>query len=588
MDRQGLIRDRAGIQALLSELSRAPFLAVDTETTGLTPGVDRVLLLQVGDARTQGLIDVEAVGVEGVAELLGADRLFVFHHAKFDLRMLKALVGERFDFSRLHVMDTMLAEALLRNGKRSELSNGGLSLAVLAERHAGMELDKSVRETFMAARTVDDLGEASLRYAQRDVEATWKIFANQLRQLHADGLVRTAAIEGAACWAFADMESAGFPIDVAAWRRVLAEAERGRSEVRAKLDLAFAPVVGRDLFGVSTLKYESDDDVLDALVRLGVRVDGIRKESLLASGHPAALALVEFREHQKIVSTYGETFLEHVDVRTGRIHSSFKAIGASSGRAASSEPNLQNIPRGSEFRACFHAPPGRKLVTADYSAAELRILAELSDDPVFIRTFNDGGDLHAIVASKIFGQKVSKTENPELRARAKAINFGLAYGMGAQGLAAQVGISLVDAEALLERYFRAFPAIRSYLEDSARRALKRGYAETIAGRKLWFVDMTRSNEDEGSRVRVAKNMPVQGTNADMIKLAMARICRAFATEKLDARLVNMVHDELVVEASEAQSARALEVLVREMKSAGREFVRRVPIEIDAEVSDTWS
>ncbi|MBI4820278.1 MAG: hypothetical protein HY791_28675 [Deltaproteobacteria bacterium] len=588
MAQDALIRDRAGIDALLEELQGSPFLAVDTETTGLTPGVDRLLLVQVGDARRQGLVDAESVGPEGIAALLSWDRLFVFHHAKFDLRMVSAFVGSRLDLSRVHVMDTMLTEAVLRNGRKSELAHGGMSLAVLAERHAGMELDKTVRESFMSAKSVDDLGEAALRYAQRDVEATWKIFANQVRQLESDGSTRAAAIEGAACWAFADMESAGFPIDVPAWRAVLAREEKGRSEVRARLDRELESVVGRDLFGAVTIKYENDEEVLEALRRLGVKIDGIRKESLLASGHPAALALVEFREHQKIVSTYGESFLEHVDRRTGRIHSTFKAIGATTGRAASAEPNLQNIPRGSEFRACFRAPPGRKLVTADYSAAELRILAELSEDHVFIRTFNDGGDLHSIVASKIFGQKVSKTENPELRARAKAINFGLAYGMGAQGLAAQVGIPLRDAENLLERYFRAFPAIRGYLEDSSRQALKRGYAETMAGRRLWFNDMTRSGDDDGSRARVAKNMPVQGTNADMIKLAMARIARAFAEARIDARLVNMVHDELVVEASDADVERAKDVVVSEMKSAGREFVRRVPIEIDVEVSETWS
>jgi DNA polymerase-1 len=513
--------------------------------------------------------------------------LVVLHHAKFDLKMLGSLTGDRETLAKARVADTMLAEQVLRNGRSAAAQIPSVGLAALAQRYAGMELDKTVREGFISARSAEELGEAELAYARRDVEATWKVFAAQLPQIAQDGLLRAVAIEGASAWAFAEMELRGMPIDVGAWRKVIAHASAGKTAARAALDREVKDVVDRDLFGNTSINYESDQEVLAALQRLGVSLESTRREVLLATEHPAALALVSYREHQKIVSTYGERFLEHVHSTTGRIHSTFKPVGAITGRAASAEPNLQNIPHGSEFRESFRAPEGRKLITADYSGAELRILAQVSADPVFIQTFHEGGDLHAIVASRMFNKPVSKTENPELRARAKAINFGLCYGMGAQGLANQIGLSVQDAEVLLERYFRAYPAIREYLERSAREALRRGWSETLSGRRYWFNDLFRASADEASRVRVAKNMPIQGTNADMTKMAMARIARSLAERRLDGFLVNMVHDELVIDASDGDAEAVREVVVEQMRAAGSEFVKRVPIEVDAKISDVW-
>lgn len=583
-----IIRDVESLRRFLTSVSDAPFWALDTETTGLDPYLDRLLLIQIGTAEQQALIDAQALKGEAVREILRADRLVVMHHAKFDLKMLAQLAGPEVDLSALQVMDTMLAEILLRNGRRNDVAAQGFGLQALAERYAGMGLDKTVREGFINATSIDALGEVELRYAQRDVEATWKIFAAQLPVLEREGLLKTAAIEGAACFGFAEMERVGMPIDAEAWSKLIAEADRERAEARKALDRHFAPVINFDLFGAGDLNYESDQELIEAFKKLGIRLESTRREVLLATGHPAAEALIAYREHQKIVSAYGARFLEHVHRTTKRIHPSFKPIGAITGRVACSEPNLQNIPARSKFRACFRASEGRRLITADYSGAELRILAEMSGDPVFVRTFQEGGDLHAIVASRVFHKPVSKTENPELRARAKAINFGLAYGMGAQGLANQIGSSLQEAEDLLQRYFQAFPSIRGYLERSAREALSRGWSATLCGRKHWFADLESSGTDEGSKMRIAKNMPIQGTNADMTKLAMARIARALADAKLDGRLVNMVHDELVVEASEVDAEAVRQVVVTQMISAGREVVRRVPVEVEAHVSEAWT
>ena len=585
-----LLRTADAVRSFLETVSDAPFLALDTETTGLDPHADRLLLLQIGTATAQALVDAQAAGPDVVRVILEATeakgRVVVLHHAKFDLKMLASFAPEA-DLSRLPVMDTMLSEQALLNGRKAHLLGAGFGLAALAERYAGMGLDKTVREGFVAAPNVDALGEVELRYAARDVEATYKVFAAQVPLLADEGLTRIAAIEGAASWAFAAMEHAGMPVDAVAWGSIVDQADREKALARKVLDVEFKEVIGFDLFGYGNLNYDSDQEVIDALGRLGVKLDSTRREVLESTGHPAAIALVGYREHQKIISTYGRRFLEHIHPRTGRIHSSFKPIGAITGRASSSEPNLQNIPASSRFRSCFKAPPGKKIIAADYSGAELRILAEMSSDPVFMRTFIEGGDLHAIVASRIFDTPVSKTERPELRARAKAINFGLAYGMGAGGLAAQIGVATAEAEQLLEAYFRAFPAIRGYLDRTAHEALRKGFCTTLAGRKHWFADLVSSGADEGARVRVAKNMPIQGTNADMIKLAMARIARALAEEKLDGRLINMIHDELVIEAGEGDVERVTAIVKREMISAGAAFVRRIPVEVDVHVGDVW-
>lgn len=583
-----LIREPAELRAFLAQVSDAPFLALDTETSGLDPHRDKVLLLQLGTARLQAAVDAQAIGVEAVQEIFAAGRVVVLHNASFDLKMLARCYGPALDLTSATIMDTLLVELVLRNGRRSEVAEVGFGLKTLAQRYAGMDLDKTVREGFYGIADVAQLSEAELRYALRDVEATWKVFAQQLPLLERDGLVKVAAIECAAAAAFAEMELTGAPLDVDAWRRLVEEAKTDSAAAKKALDHEFRAVADRDLFGGSTLNYDNEQEVLDALRKLGLQLTTTRREVLIATGHPAARAVAQYREHQKIVSSYGESFLAHVHPTTGRLHPRFTAVGAISGRASCSEPNLQNIPASSAFRACFRAPPGRRLIAADYVGAELRIIAEVSRDPVFIETFQRGGDLHAIVAARIFKKPVSKTENSELRARAKAINFGLAYGMGAQGLANQIDVPLADAEALLERYFLAFPRIRDYLNSSARAALGRGVAETIAGRKFWFTDMRREGKDEATQLRVAKNMPIQGANADITKLAMGRVVRALRARRLDARLVNMVHDELLVEAAEAEAEVVRALVVAEMISAAQEFIRAVPIEVDAKIADTWS
>lgn len=573
-----VIKDAEALAEAVRRLEERPILACDLETTGLDPHRDQTLLIQIGDDRLQVAVDVREVeDLTPLKRVFQRPGLTVFHNAQFDLKFLKLLGLEV-----ARPQDTMLLEILLAGGRKI----GARTLKASCERRVGVSLDKAERTTFVGFEGT--LTENQITYALDDVLATWHLFVAQAPEIERQGLGRVAQIEGAAVDAFAELELRGMNLDRAAWEAVLAEAQAAKEQARKALEQALKPVVGADLFGNVQVNYESEQELRDVFARLGYPdLPDLGKKTLSRLDHPVARGLLEWREHQKILSTYGEGFLSHLHPVTGRIHARFKQIGASTGRTACEAPNLQNIKSGDRFRAAFRAPPGRRIVTADYSACELRILAEVSGDPVFVRTFAEGGDLHAIVATKMFGKEVSKTEHPELRSRAKAISFGLVYGMGAGGLAAQLDCPVSEAETLLDQYFRTYPKIRTWLERTAEAGMKRGWAETLAGRRL-YLEETDDPERKSQLSRIARNMPIQGTSADITKLAMARVVRAFRQEGLDAFLVNSVHDELVVEVAEGDAEAAAEVLRREMVAAGAAFLKKVPMEVDVHVGEHWS
>lgn len=573
-----LIESTDELQRAAARLSGRGLVGLDLETEGLDPHQHRTLLLTLGDDREQILVDCRKGSLEPLRSLLEGPVLKVTHNGAFDAAMLRAL-GLRVE----HLVDTMLIEQVLRNGRPA----GALSLSSLAERYLGQPLDKSERLGF--ASTTGAFSQGQLEYARRDVLATYLILQEQLPLLGREGLEATARLECEALPAFADLHLDGIFLDGGSWSRLIEEARREKEEIASRLDGHFRKVVQVDLFGRVDLPYENDQALREALQKLlGQPVLAINKRALARFEHPAIPDLLRLRELGKVLSTYGKSFLEAIHPCTGRIHASFRQIGAPTGRVACHHPNLQAIPRGSRFRECFRAPPGKQIIAADYSGCELRILAEMSGDPAFVRTFQTGGDLHAIVASQIFGVPVSKQKNAELRDRAKAINFGLAYGMGAAGLSAATGLGEEEAEQLLNRYFRAFPRIKDYLERSAREALERGFSSTLGGRKLFFQKTAGLPPQELSALaRVAKNMPIQGTNADMLKLAMARIRRRFLDKGLDARMVLCVHDEIVVEAADADADEAMSMVKREMIQAGARFVQKVPMEVEVSLSDHW-
>ncbi len=426
--------------------------------------------------------------------------------------------------------------------------------------------------------------EAGLAELATHTGALARLLAAQGGALKADGLGAASKLEAAAVSPLAEMEHHGMPFDAAAWRRLHDALRAEQRQLAGELHRLFAKAAGADLFGGSTLDLDNDAQLKRALSALGHAVPDARRATLAELPAPLGPTLSRYRELTKLVSAYGEGFLEHLG-EDGRLHPTFEQIGASTGRISCHAPNMQSIVKGAPHRACFRAPAGRTLVVGDYATCELRILAEMSGDPVFAEAFARGDDLHARVASRVFGKPVSKSEHPELRERAKAVSFGLVYGMGAQGLARTIDAPLAQAEELLTRYFQSFPKIKGFLEHTAKEALERGFARTLAGRRLYL----SPGEDRSSRSaaeRVAKNMPIQGTSADITKLALGRLHAALA-DIPEAHLVNTVHDEIVVECRQADAGAVEAVMQREMQAAGAELLRKVPVAVDVAVTATW-
>jgi DNA polymerase-1 len=311
-------------------------------------------------------------------------------------------------------------------------------------------------------------------------------------------------------------------------------------------------------------------------------------EQLAAMGHAVPQLLIEYRELAKLKSTYVDALPGYVHPQTGRIHTSYNQVGAATGRLSSVEPNLQNIPvrteRGESIRRAFIAQPGWRLLVADYSQIELRLLAHFSEDPAFVEAFSRGGDIHRQTAALIFGVAQDQV-TAEMRARAKTINFATIYGQGPFALARQLGISQDDAKAFIRQYFERFAGVRAWLDRTIAEARTRGYVETLFGRRRYIPELHDRNFNIRSfGERTATNSPLQGSAADLIKVAMIRIHEGLRTAGLATRMLLQVHDELVFESPAEETGPATELVKRHMEGAAE---LRVPLLVSIGVGMNW-
>jgi len=315
-------------------------------------------------------------------------------------------------------------------------------------------------------------------------------------------------------------------------------------------------------------------------------------EELAEQGHKLPQAILDWRQVSKLRSTYTEALPTYVNPETQRVHTSYALAATSTGRLSSSEPNLQNIPvrteDGRKIRRAFVAAPGKKLVSADYSQIELRLLSEVAHVPALRKAFQDGVDIHAMTASEMFGVPV-KDMPGEVRRRAKAINFGIIYGISAFGLANQLGIERDEAAAYIKKYFERFPGIRDYMEETKEYCRANGYVLTLFGRKCHYPDIKASNSSIRSfNERAAINARLQGSAADIIRRAMMRMEGEFAGAKLNAQMLLQVHDELIFEVPEAEVADTIPIIKDVMESAPKPAVAlNVPLQVDARAANNW-
>jgi DNA polymerase-1 len=584
-----LIKDAEALTKACDELKDAGFLGFDVETTDLDPYRGDLRLVQLSDGVNTKVIDLKAfrdrVDIRTAAELKPLRELLastkqtkIAHNAKFDTKWVRHHLGCEVG----SVYDTYLASVLISAGE-GERRHG---LADLVQFFLGRTLDKSEQVSNWAA---DELTDAQVEYAAKDAAIMLEVREKVHERIISDGLENVLKIENECVMPIAEMELNGIYLDKGRWREQLEKVSKQQSKAGDDLQVMLsAGVAQASLFGQTQINLDSVDQVTSALVNLGVPVPrSTRAWELqpLADEYPVVAKLLEYRTAAKASQSFGENILEFIEPATDRIHADFRQIGAPTGRFSCSKPNLQQIPHEEEYRRCFRAPDGRMLVIADYSQIELRILADIADDRNFIEAFESGQDFHAATAAQVFGIK-PEAVTPDQRSFAKRLNFGVVYGLGASRFAMMTGISQTEAEQTLRRYFATYPQMDGWLRDQSKAVLTERSARTRSGR------LARINFDAGDRAsigsaqRYAKNMPIQGTSADILKRAL-RLLHDDIRET-SARLVNIVHDEIIVECDTAEAEQTAKTLESAMLRAGREFVAKVPIKVDVRTSGEWS
>ncbi len=436
--------------------------------------------------------------------------------------------------------------------------------------------------------------EPATAYAAEDADVTlrlWRILKPRLAEERLVTVYET--LERGMPAVLADMELAGIRVDPERLKRLssefglkMAELETRAHEVAGRpFNIASPRQIGEILFGEMNLPGGKKT----ASGQWGT--DAVQLEAL-AESHDLPRIILDWRQLAKLKGTYTDALTEAADPATNRVHTAYQLAAASTGRLASSDPNLQNIPirteTGRQIRQAFIASPGQVLISADYSQIELRLLAHIGDIPELKSAFRAGLDIHAATASEMFGVPVEGMSS-ETRRRAKAINFGIIYGISAFGLAAQLGIDNGEAATYIKTYFERFPGIRTYMDRSRAEVKQAGFVSTLFGRKVHIPAIhSKSGAERQFGERAAINAPIQGTAADIIRRAMIRMPGALKAEGLETRMLLQVHDELVFEAPEAEAERAITVIRQVMESAAEPAVAlSVPLVVDARAANNW-
>lgn len=585
-----LITTNQELERIVPELEREQTLGLDTEGNKLDPLTAKLFLLQIATKDKAFVIDCQKVDLTPLKPVLEAERpLKIAQNAKFDYSLLKAQAGITLG----SVFDTMLAERVITCGISRETS-----LRALADKYLGLKLDKTIRDSFADPTNPALHGKFTkeqLDYAARDALILHDIFKKQFALLQKEDLIDTAKLEFQVVPVVGDMELRGSLIDQKRWRTHIAELKEKRNKINREIqtDLRHLTDFSQvDLFGNETdsINLDSPLQLLEAFKKLGVDLPNTSEATLSKIDHPLAKKLLEYRGYEKMITSFGESILEKIHPLDNRLHPDFLQLGADTGRFACNNPNLQQIPAESGFRSCFIASSGYKLITADYSQIELRIMAEVSQDPAFLEAFNKDIDLHTLTASQMFRIPIESVDK-EKRFQAKSINFGLMYGRGPASLGLQIGLSVEDSRKLLDVYFATYKKVKRWLDDVGRDVVRHGFARTLAGRKRLFSLPEKTDPEYqkliGSIERAGKNMPIQGTSADITKYALVYIAKKIREENLDAFLIHTVHDEIVTEAREDIAEDVAKMVEDQMIAAGQKLLKSVPVKVDVNISDVW-
>ena len=438
--------------------------------------------------------------------------------------------------------------------------------------------------------------DAATRHAAEEADIALRLLPLLRQRLVASQVVTVyETLERPLLPVLARMEAAGILVD----RNVLSRMSGDFSQTLARIEEEIYELAG-EKFNIGSTKQLSEI-LFEKLgypggkkTKTGAWSTGAQVlDELAAEGFPLPVKLLEWRQLTKLKNTYTDALQDDINPVTGRVHTTFAMASTTTGRLSSTDPNLQNIPirteEGRKIRTAFVAAPGNVLIAADYGQIELRVLAHIADIPQLRQAFADGLDIHAMTASEMFGVPVEGMD-PAVRRRAKAINFGIIYGISAFGLANQLSIPREEASAYIRRYFERFPGIRDYMDVTKKYVRENGYVTTLFGRKAHYPEIDTKNPSlRAFYERAAINAPIQGSAADIIRRAMVRIEAQLAAARLSARMLLQVHDELLFEAPESEAEEAISIIRRVMVGAAAPAVQlAVPLDVDARAGASWA
>jgi DNA polymerase-1 len=594
------ITDITQLNQWKDKISEKGFVAIDTETdslnaidahlVGFSMAIDNNEACYVPIAHSENSPQIEIEKALEVLKEIMEDQgvLKILHNKKYD-----GLVLQKYNISITPYDDTMLISYSIGSGgmrhnldalSKNYLSHDAISFKEIAGTGKGQKLFTDI-----------DIDTAT-KYAAEDADVTlrlWKLLKPRLAKERVSSLYET--IERPLAKIIMEMEKHGVSVDEKILNRLSEKFERKIQEIEKncfkivgeEFNLGSPKQVGEILFDKLDIKggkktpsgaWSTDADTLTFLA---------------SSGNTLPKLLLEWRGISKLKSTYTDALPTFINKKTNRIHTSYAMSSTSTGRLSSSDPNLQNIPirneDGREIRSAFVAEKGCSLISADYSQIELRIIAHMADDSNLKQAFKEKIDIHSLTASEVFGVPLKDMDN-EIRRKAKAINFGIIYGISAFGLSNQLDISRSEASDYIRSYFEKFPSIRDYMEATKEFARENGFVKTLFGRKC-IIDspMNRGPGGKAFMDRAAINAPIQGTAADIIKRAMIKIPQSLKNENLSTKMIMQVHDELIFEVEDTQINKTLEIVKREMSNAHKPIVElSVELEVEAAFGKNWN
>ena len=597
----------ATIQECKAYCESKAVLGVDTETEGFDFTCKKLIMFQIGDKERQYVIDTREVNIEPLRQVLESEKIVkVFHNAKFDYKFIKMWAG----ISVEKVYDTFLAERVLNCGKQDY----GYSLARCTERYLNQTLDKETRNKFIGLKgqpyTVDQI-----TYGANDVVYLLDIREKQLGLLRSLELEQVASLENQVVLVFSEIEYEGLMIDKDRWTAMAEENVKLAREQEITLDKAvlahpllqhYRIPVQVDMFAPmeevrhTAIKWSSPLQTLELFRNLVPDLEDVNGKKLNKYRYKHKLIddYIRYKERTKLANAYGTKFFNYVNC-DGKVHTNFSQI-LDTGRVSSSKPNMQQIPSDNTFRNCFVTEPGWVFVSSDYSSQELNVIAYGSQDPVWLDALRRGLDLHGVCADLVFEQRWREADDAtrkKLRTQIKAINFGLAYGMGPFKLADTLQISKKDAEALIEKYFTEFPNIRDFLTKLGTFGTRNGYIRTFKPFKRrrwfdsWYPKMWNDRDkmmELGSIERASKNTPIQGSSADMTKLALIYIYREIKESwQGKVKIVMTVHDQIDTVCKEDISEEWAVRMTELMEKAAKVIIPNGLLKADTNISQTW-